>query len=97
MRVQLQSMMIACAWTHGLDTWVYFAGAIAIFLPLYEAKEIAKAVFGFGKLADTRKRKAVARNTEVPSKPSPDNSLRAHDVELGEHKPANGSTATLKI
>ncbi|CAK0737642.1 hypothetical protein CVIRNUC_000946 [Coccomyxa viridis] len=77
--------------------WGLVAGAIAIFLPLYEAKEIAKAVFGFGKLADTRKRKAVARNTEVPSKPSPDNSLRAHDVELGEHKPANGSTATLKI
>ena len=72
------------------------AGAIALFLPLYEAREIVEAVFGFGQLADARKRRAAAQNIDAPPKPSPDPSLGSDDAELGKHH-LTDSPAALKV
>ena len=74
-----------------------FAGAIAIFLPLYEAREIVEAVFGFGQLADRCKRSAAAQNIETSTKPSPNSSLGHDDVEVGKHKLTDSPTADFKV
>ena len=97
MCIRSMTMLTTNAWTHGPDDWVCFAGAIAIFLPLYEAREIVEAVFGFGHLADARKRRAAAQNMDTPPKPSSDSSLGPDDVELGKHKLADSPMATLKV
>ena len=73
------------------------AGAVAIFLPLYEAKEIAEAVFGYGQLADARRRMAAAQNIDTPTKPSPNSSLGHDDVELGKHQLTGSPTTVSKL
>ena len=93
----VHTMTHTSVWRHGLDNRVCFAGAVAIFLPLFEAREIVEAVFGFGQLADARKRRAAAQNLNFPSKPSPNSSLGPDDVELGKHKLADSPMATPKL
>ncbi len=54
-------------------------------------------MFGFGQLADARKRDAAAQNISTPSKPSPNSSLGHGDVELGKHELSDSPTTTLKV
>lgn len=81
----------------GHDAWMCCAGAVAIFLPLYEAREIVEALFGYGQLADARRRRAAAQNIDTPTKPSPNSSLGHDDVELGKHQLADSPTAASKV
>ena len=72
-----------------------YAGAVAIFLPLFEARDIVQAIFGFGQLADARKRKAAAQSVDLAAKPSRSSSLSGDDVELGKHKLAAGTKESI--
>ena len=67
-----------------MQIWGLVAGSVAIFLPLFEAREIVEAVFGYGKLADARNRRAAAQNIDLPAKPSPSSNVGHADVELGK-------------
>ena len=72
-----------------------YAGAVAIFLPLFEARDIVEAIFGLGQLADARKRKAAAQNVDLAAKQSPSSSLSGDDVELGKHELAAGTKESI--